>query len=95
MQKHNEKNEIVRYKIRLVAQRFSQRAGIDYEETYYSVIDTITLRYLISLVVSKNLKMCLVDVVTAYLYRSLDSDIHMKISEGFKMPKVSNSKLKV
>ena len=30
--------------------------------------------------------MCLKDVVTAYLYGSLDSDIYMKIPEGFKMP---------
>ncbi|KAL5549675.1 hypothetical protein UlMin_004906 [Ulmus minor] len=33
-QKQNEKNEVVRYKTRLVTQCFSQRLGIDYEETY-------------------------------------------------------------
>jgi len=26
------------------------------------------------------------DVVTTFLYGSLDKDIHMKIPEGFKMP---------
>ena len=30
--------------------------------------------------------MHLIDIVTAYLYGSLDSDIYMKIPEGFKMP---------
>ena len=49
-------------------------------------MDAITFRYLISLVVSKNLEMRLMDAVTAYLYGSLDSDIYMKIPEGFKMP---------
>ena len=30
--------------------------------------------------------MRLMDVITAYLYGSIDSDIHMKILEGFKLP---------
>ena len=83
------RNDIVRYKARLVAQDFSQRPVIDYEETYYPVMDAIMFRYLISLAVSKNLKMRLMDVVTAYLYGSIDSDIYMKISEGFKMSEAS------
>ena len=32
--------------------------------------------------------MHLMDVVTVYLYGSLDNDIYMKISEGFKVPEV-------
>lgn len=94
IRKRNEKNEIVRYKARLVAQGFSQRPGIDYEETYSPVMDAITFRYLISLAVSENLDMHLMDVVTAYLYGSLDSDIYMKIPEGFKMPEALSAKPK-
>ena len=56
VRKHNEKNEIVRYKAPLVAQGFSQHPGIDYEETYSPVMDVITFPYLISLVVSEKLK---------------------------------------
>ncbi|KAL5703065.1 hypothetical protein ACHQM5_028201 [Ranunculus cassubicifolius] len=67
VRKRNEKNEIVRYKARLVAQGFSQRPGIDYKETYSPVMDVITFRYLVSLVVSEKLDMQLMDVVTAYL----------------------------
>ena len=75
----------MRYKARLIAQGFSQRPVIDYEETYSSVMDAITFRFLIGLVVSEILDTHLMDVVAAYLYGSLDKDIHMKIPEGFTM----------
>ena len=48
--KRNEKNEIIRYKARLVAQGFSKRCSIDYEKAYAPVMDVITSRVLISLV---------------------------------------------
>ena len=86
VRKRNEKNKVVRYKARLVAQGFSQRPGIDYDETYSPMMDTITFRFLISMAVSEKLKMRLLDVVTAYLYGSLDSNIFVKIPEGYKMP---------
>ena len=92
VRKRNEQNKIVRYKARLVAQGFSQRPGIDYEETYSPVMDATTFRYLIYLAVSEGLDMRLMDVVTAYLYGSLDTNVYMKIPEGFKLPEVMNSK---
>jgi len=55
-------------------------------------MDATTFRYLITLVVSEGLCMRLMDVVTAYLYGSLDNDIYMKILEGFKVPEVYSSK---
>ena len=48
-------------------------------------MDTITFHFLISFIVFENLKMHLMDVVTIYLYDSLDFDVYMKIFEGFKM----------
>ncbi|KAG7578737.1 Ribonuclease H-like superfamily [Arabidopsis thaliana x Arabidopsis arenosa] len=94
VRKRNEKNEVTRYKARLVAQGFSQRPGIDYEETYSPVMDAITFRFLMGLAASKNLEMYLMDVVTAYLYGSLDNDIYMRIPEGLKMPEALRSKSK-
>jgi Reverse transcriptase (RNA-dependent DNA polymerase) len=90
--KKNEKNEIVRYKASLVAQGFTQIPGVDYEETYSPVVDAITLRFLISLTITENLQMRLIDVVTAYLYGSLDNDIYMKVPEGLKMSEAFKSK---
>ena len=86
VRKRNENNEVVRYKVRVVAQGFTQRPDIDYDDTYSPVMSGITFRYLISLAVQMNLSMQLMDVVTAYLYGSLDADIYMKVPDGLKIP---------
>ena len=86
VRKRNENNEVVRYKARLVAQGFTQRPGIDFNETYSPVMSGITFRYLISMAVQNRLSMQLMDVVTAYLYGSLDSDIYMKVPDGVSVP---------
>ena len=67
-----------------------QRPGIDYEETYAPVIDAITFRFFISLIAKEKLDIWLMDVVTTYLYGSLDNDIYMKILEGYKMSETYN-----
>ena len=92
VRKRNDKNEILRYKARLVAQGFSQRPDVDYEETYSPVMDAITFWYLIDLVVHENLEIHLMVVVTSYLYGSLDIEIYMKVPEWLIMPEACNSK---
>ena len=82
----------MQYKACLVARGFSQIPEIDYEETYSPVMDAITFRYLISLAVSEGLDMRLMDVVTTYLYRSLNVNVYMKIPEEFTMLEAMNSK---
>ena len=82
----NEKNKVVRYKARLVAQGFTQRPVIDFNETYSPVMSRIAFRYLISPALQNHLSMQLMDVVTAYLYGSLDSDIYMKVLDGISIP---------
>jgi hypothetical protein len=66
----------VRYKARLVAQGCLQKLDIDYVETYFLVVDAITFRFFISLVVTESFDMCLMDVIIAYLYGSLNNDIY-------------------
>jgi hypothetical protein len=86
VRKRNENNEVVRYKARLVAQGFTQRPGVDFNETYSPVMNGITFWYLISLAIQKHLSLQLMDVVTAYLYGSLDSDIYMKVPDEISVP---------
>jgi hypothetical protein len=70
---------VVRYKVRLVAQEFTQKPGIDFNETYSPVMNGITFRYLIYLAIQYHLSLQLMDVMIAYLYGSLDLDIYMKV----------------
>ena len=91
VRKHDDKNEISRYKARLMAQGFSQRPGIDYDKTYSLVMDIITFGYLISLSVSKGLDMHAMDIVTAYLYGMLENDIYMKVLEGLHFAQLNTS----
>ena len=55
-------------------------------------MDAITLQYLISLTVSEGLDMRLMDVVTTYLYGSIDTDLYMETPKGFKLPEATNPK---
>ena len=92
VRKCNENNEIIRYKVRLVAQGFSQKPGIDYEETFSPIMEAITYHFLISLVVPEGLDMSLINVITTYLYRTMDNDIYMKILEEFKLSEANCTK---
>ncbi|GBP29416.1 Retrovirus-related Pol polyprotein from transposon TNT 1-94 [Eumeta japonica] len=57
----------VRYRARLVAKGFAQKAGIDYHETFSPVLRYTTLRLLFSLSVKLNLDIRHLDVTTAFL----------------------------
>jgi hypothetical protein len=76
---------VVRYKARLVAQGFTQRPVIDFNETYSLVINGITFQYLISLTIQNHLSLHLMDIMTTYLYGSLDSYIYMKVPDGISV----------
>ena len=55
-------------------------------------MDAVTFRFLISLTISEELDIHLMDASIGYLYGSIDNDIYMKIREGFKLPKANNTK---
>jgi hypothetical protein len=72
-----------RYKARLVAKGYSQRFGIDYEETFAPVAKQDTLRIILSFVASYDLEMHQLDIKTAFLYGELDEEIYLQQPEGF------------
>ena len=72
-----------RYKGRLVAQGFSQKEGIDYNEVFSPVVKHVSIRLMLSLVVNKDYELEQMDVKTAFLHGDLEERILMNQPEGF------------
>jgi len=80
--KRNDDGEVIRQKGRLVAKGYSQKYNEEYVDTYSPVMDPTTLRFLTAFATSEGLNMQMMDVVTAYLYGSIDKEIYMTVPEG-------------
>ena len=58
---------VVRNKARLVAQRFCQKEGIDFEETFAPLARLESIRMLLAFVTSRGFKIFQIDVKSAFL----------------------------
>lgn len=67
--KMNEKNEIERYKARLVAQAFSQKYGVDYDEIFAPVVNKTTFRIFLSIASKFKQKVQQFDVKNVFFKR--------------------------
>ena len=67
-----------RYKVRLTARGFTQRAGIDYHETYASVCREESWRILICLALARNMLVRQFDIEGAFLNGPLQEILYVK-----------------
>ena len=75
--KQNEDGTISKYKSRLVAQGFLLRWGIDYYDTYSSVVGYNTLRLMLNISNETGEQISQADIGNAYVESSPDSDVNI------------------
>ncbi|GJZ40642.1 ribonuclease H-like domain-containing protein [Tanacetum coccineum] len=82
--KYKSTGQVDKFKARVVAKEFSQKEGIDFDETFSHVVKIITVRYLICIGVSNDWPLFQLDVNNAFLYGDLNEDIYMSLPLGFE-----------
>jgi hypothetical protein len=85
--KEGEKGKVERNKSRLVAQGFSQKEGIDYEETFTPVVRLEAIRILLAFYVAKGFKLHQMDVKSAFLNGVLEEEVYVRKPPGFESEK--------
>jgi len=81
--KLNEKGEVVRNKVRLAAQGYSQQEGIDYTETFAPVVRLKAIRLLLSYAVNHGITLHQMDVKSAFLNGVISEEVYVKETPGF------------
>ena len=75
--------KIERYKARLVAQGFTQKHGIDYDQTFSPVVSFESIRSIIAIAAKNDLKLHQMDIKTAFLNGELSEEIFISQPEGY------------
>lgn len=82
--KTNPDGTVDKFKARLVIKGYSQRQGVDYNQTFSPVARMSTVRSVLSIVASEKMNLAQFDVSTAFLYGKLEERIFMRQPEGYE-----------
>jgi transposase InsO family protein len=83
--KHVVDGSIEKYKARFVARGFSQKEGIDYEETFAPVARYTSIRTIIALAAKMKWKLHQMDVKTAFLNGVIEEEVYIEQPQGFEV----------
>jgi hypothetical protein len=76
-------SEVLKYKACWVVQGFEQLAGLDYSETFASIVKLISYKLLFALAAAYNLKLEQINVKTAFFYSNINKEIYVEQLPGF------------
>ncbi|RYC78842.1 hypothetical protein BFJ63_vAg18284, partial [Fusarium oxysporum f. sp. narcissi] len=81
--KRGENGQVLRYKARFVVRGFEQREGIDFNETFASVVKPMSYKMIFAIAAALDLELEQMDVKTAFLYGLVNEEIYVQQPEGF------------
>ena len=81
--KSNVDVQVIRKKYRLVCKGYAQIEGIDFEETFASVVRLEAIRIFLASAWYKNFKVYQMDVKSMFLNGELEEEIYVEQPEGF------------
>jgi hypothetical protein len=81
--KHATDGNIEKYKARFVARGFSQKEGVDYEETFSPVARYTSIRTIISLASVMGWRLHQMDVKTTFLNGVIEEEVYIEKPQGF------------
>ena len=84
--KFNIDGTLDKHKARLVAQGFTQRDGIDYDETFSGVVQRKSLMILLAFACYKGLTIIMLDIETAFLHADIDRPNFIRVPPGYDGP---------
>lgn len=76
--KRGSSGEITRYKCRWVVRGFTQEEGVDYDQTFASVVKPMSYKALFAIAAALDLEIEQMDVKTAFLYGEIDHEIYVE-----------------
>jgi hypothetical protein len=83
--KHVVDGSIEKYKARFVARGFSQKEGIDYEETFAPVARYTSIKTIIALAAKMKWKLHQMDIKTAFLNGVIEEEVYIEQPQGFEV----------
>lgn len=84
--KRNADGKVIKFKARWVVKGFLQQSGIDFDETFASVVKPMSYKAIFAMAAALGLEVDQMDVKTAFLYSAIKETVYVEFPHGFGDP---------